>query len=226
MAMVMLIGHGGWDLTDPPYAQVPRDTTIIFYAESGKTWIGANMNQSLTLSEAFQNAEPNQQGTAYQTMPNYTLSPLDTETRTFLESLDPGGYISIYVDADTKLCTDTAGDQCESGIHRCTGLFADPRVAGNDVYWMACTVIDGLFEVPSDETPVDDTERLNRPQFTLGYTPPGTPDQLSTEMLQQIYDAFDGASEDDRTQAWGEFDDDWKRTLLQDQRFATMFPDG
>lgn len=225
MAMVMLIGHGGWDLTDPPYAQVPRGTTIHFYLESGRTWVGANMLQSLTLSDAFKDAEPNQSGEEYKSIPNYTLSELDAETKAYLQSLDPGSYTSIYVDVDTKLCNDEAGDTCGNGIHGCGGLFADPRVVGNEVYWMACRATE-LASVPSDETPVPDEERIDQVQFTLGYAPQGTPDQVSAEMMTEIADAFAAVSEDERNDGWAEFDDDWKQMLLTDPRFAAMFPNG
>ena len=225
MGMVMIIGHGGGDFSDPPYAQVPRDTSIYFYAESGKSWVGANMNRALSLSDAFTNAEANQEGKAYSSVPNYTLSALDTETRTFLESLDPGGYVSVYVDADTKLCTDTDGSLCGSGIHRCAGLFADARLVGNDCYWMACRVIE-LSEVPTDETSVAPEERINLGQFAMGAQPPGSPDRLDDEMRTELYDAFAAGTDDERRDAWNGLEDDWKRMLLTDDRFAAMFPDG
>jgi Putative adhesin Stv domain len=225
MGLVMIIGHGGWDLSDPPYAQVPRDTTIYFYAESGTSWVGANMELALTLSDAFKNAEANQEGKAYSSVPNYTLSPLDAETRTQLEGLDPGGYVSVYVDADTKLCTDTDGSLCGSGIHACGGLFADPRVVGNDCYWMACRVIE-LSAVPADETPVAPEERINLAQFAMGARPAGSPDQLDAEMLTELYDAFAAGAHEEQRDAWNDLEDDWKRMLLTDQRFAALFPDG
>jgi hypothetical protein len=45
-------------------------------------------------------------------------------------------------------------------------------------------------------------------------------------MRTQIYDAFAGATDDERRDAWDGFDEDWKRMLLTDDRFAAMFPDG
>lgn len=153
---IYFAGHGDWQVKDAdvPWAKVPRGTTMYFYTENAKTLSTAAMTMiAIERGESAEVAptgndilgEANGEFGAYQTVPNYTLYPDTPEKNAVVEFVIGAGNV-IFVDAPTQLCTGVGDDgrACiDSGlpVHTCGGLFADPRVAGQDVVWLACRAL-------------------------------------------------------------------------------------
>jgi hypothetical protein len=148
---VMLIGHGGWEVRGTPaYAQVPRGSSITFYTENFKLLYVSNAAEIVSMSQMFSDAEPNDTVGEYRTCPNYSLYRLEEPIRSTLVGLTADMGTPLFVGDDVsdgvQLCTDADGTTCESGIHRCEGIFAHPAVQGQEIYWIACRHVD-LAEV-------------------------------------------------------------------------------
>ena len=161
---LILNGHGGWNVKDTPaYAEVPRGTTIHFLTENFKLMMLQDIDSDEVagrILQQFRDADPNQTGTEYKTVPNYELSP-DGVT---------GAPDWVYtVSQATPLCTNDGSDPavvCGSGIHRCDGIFADPDVVGAVLYWGACRYVN-LNEV--DDADYYALTGLNSRQPEVGY---------------------------------------------------------
>lgn len=149
---IYLAGHGNWDVrnTDAPWAKVPPGTTIHFYTENGRTLATASMamiaierGESVDFVPSGRDilSEPAGEYSEYRSAPNYTLYPDTPDKCRLLEWVIGTGNV-IFVDQETPLCTGTGADgtACmDSPRHTCEGLFADPRVEGQEVVWLACT---------------------------------------------------------------------------------------
>jgi len=182
----VLDGHGGWNLqTEPAYAQVPRGTTIYFYTENLKILRMDHGNCINELNELFRAAEANQENGPYSTVPNYTLSPIQNDS-------PPWVY---QVTQDTPFCTNDGSDPqvvCESGIHRCDGLFAQDELVGATLHWSACRVVE--LEAVGDLAYYTETG-VNQQAAELGRTGPETETEVYYDTLQEQLGAWDDAVE-------------------------------
>jgi Putative adhesin Stv domain len=136
---MILNGHGGWNLRQKPaWAQVPRGTTIKFLTDNLRLLRLPDIDSEETaeaLLNQFRAASPSQEGKEYSYVPNYTLSPSGGE--------DEPDWV-YKVSRDAPLCDNDGSDPrivCDSGIHRCSGIFADEDVVGGVLYWAACRYV-------------------------------------------------------------------------------------
>jgi hypothetical protein len=145
---MILNGHGGWELArEPAWAQVPKGTTIKFLTGNLKLLQAQDITDeevALKVLEQFRNGDIDQEGTEYKYVPNYVLSD---------DGVAGQPEWVHKVSADTPLCTSSA---CDSGIHNCDGLFADPDLVGATLYWAACRYVE-LDEVAGPALGVNTT---------------------------------------------------------------------
>lgn len=194
---IVLDGHGAWNLKEnPAWAQVPRGTTIKFLTENFRLMMlstASNEQQALDQLQQFRDASPNQEGAAYAHVPNYTLSALGA----------PPGVPDwvLRVNQDTPLCDNDGSDPtvvCDSGIHRCTGLFADERVIGATLYWAACRYVDMAEEGSPEyyaETGVNQRQPIMGEDGAQDYT-------LSNSAADLWLDTIDSFNSEDEVEAW------------------------
>jgi hypothetical protein len=137
---VYLAGHGGWNVINSkyPYAKVPRGTTISFYSENAKGLPTMSVAEIVSLSMDGLLGDSNGDFGEYKSCPNYTLY-VDTSYKQGVWN----ALGCLQFPDGTPLCTGVGsnGVACmDSGlpVHTCNGIFADNRVAGNEVLWLAC----------------------------------------------------------------------------------------
>src|SRR5262245_38880517 len=136
---MILNGHGGWNLRkEPAWAQVPRGTTIKFLTDNLRLLRLPEIEDEQTaelIMAQFRSASPSQEGKEYSYVPNYTLAA----------SVVADEPEWVYkADRDKPLCDNDGSDPkivCDSGIHRCSGIFADDDVVGGVLYWGACRYV-------------------------------------------------------------------------------------
>jgi hypothetical protein len=172
---IYLSGHGSWEVQeqDTPWAKVPRGTKIHFYTENAKTLRTAAMvviavERGDTPLPAAGDLLGETNGTfeQYKSCPNYTLFPDTPDKNQVIEAVIGTGNV-IFVNAAKPLCTGIRkkdGKRCmdsDDPLHDCDGLFADPRVVGQEIVWLACRAL-GLEDVGGRATGVD------APQYELG----------------------------------------------------------
>lgn len=149
-----LSGHGSWEVqnSEVPLAKVPRGTSIEFWTENGKCLLTAAM--LVLATEKGDTPLPaagdllgdaNGDGSEYRTVPNYTLHPDTPEKNQVIEAVIGSGNV-LFVDKSTPLCTGKRSDgtnciDSDDPFHDCQGLFADSRVVGKQLVWLACRAI-------------------------------------------------------------------------------------
>lgn len=224
-AEIVLDGHGAWNPRDnPPYAQVPKGTTIKFLTGNFKLMLQVdieNEEAALKALQQFRDADPSQEGQAYGMVPNYVLSENTVDSSQVPEWL-------LQVHGDTPLCDNDGSDPtvvCDSGIHRCNGLFADDRVIGATLYWGACRYV----EMDKAGTPEFYAESgVNQRQPELGLSNQSNV-ELSTSATDMWLDQMADLSDD--PPALREWMDKARAALTEDQadmvarRLTERFPD-
>jgi|HubBroStandDraft_1064217.scaffolds.fasta_scaffold80060_1 hypothetical protein len=222
---IVLNGHGGWTPQDnPAFAQVPKGTTIKFLTGNFKLMLGTvieNEDEALDSLQQFRDADPSQVGTEFKSVPNYVLSEATVDG-----SQVPPWVLQVH--GDTPLCTNDGSDPkvaCDSGIHRCAGLFADDRVIGATLYWGACRFV-AMNAVGSPEYYAESGVNQRQPDL-------GTAGEASVELSNDATDLWldqiaSLGDDDDALTSWM---DQAKSALTEDQmtmvgrRVQERFPD-
>jgi hypothetical protein len=209
---VMLIGHGGWDVSgEPAYAKMPRGTSITFYTDNLKLLRQDNAAEITNLSQLFKDAQPNQTVEAFKSSPNYTLSELEPDLLAYMQGNLAVDVTPVFVTADTRLC-EGDGTTCGDGFHDCTGLLSRPDVVGKELMWVACRHVQ-LNEVGGLLAGV------NQGSAGVGtgvdYVMPGMDSSGLTQGGNEYYEQFSSMADDEKLQKWLALDPtDTERLLL------------
>lgn len=207
---VMLIGHGGWDVTgEPAYAKIPRGTSLTFYTENFKLLYAGNAAEITSQSQLFQDAEAAHTVAQFMQTPNYTLYALEPELRQYFKDNLSADVTALWVGDEVtdgvRLCTSTSSG-CVDGFHDCDGILAHPSVQGQELYWIACREVKlnevggALIGVNNAQTSLDNSEP----------TPDVVPDGTAGMTQQGVVFYNDFATMDDeaRLTAWDNMNED------------------
>lgn len=216
---VMLIGHGGWDVKgEPAYALMPRATSITFYTENFKLLEAGSAAEIVSLSQVFQDAEPNQTVEGFKWAPNYTLSQLEPEPLQYMKDSLHQDVTAVFVEQDTRLC-EGDGSRCGDGFHDCSGLLARRDVVGQQLYWVACRHValneaGGIFAGANQGSlGLGPDAELVPLVDSAGLTQPG----------QEFWEQFETISDDQKLQDWHALPDTDQASLRKDERIQTWW---